>query len=308
MNGKILNTCLSGKTVLITGVSGLLGSYLVKTVPDDVSLHGTWLTTVTIPNGHLNTHRLDITKRDEVCSLFEKCKPDVVIHCAAIGSVDYCQNHWQESYVVNVKGTQNILDMASYNDVKVVFISTNAVFDGEHAPYKADDHRSPINVYGKMKAESEVDVIEEFMGAFLVIRPIMLYGWAPLGARSNWATIVLDSITRSREVMVVDDTITQPTYAWDCASVIWKLLELGETGVYNVGGQDVMTLYEFARMVAKRFGLNQDMIVPIKSEKLEHLAPRPRNTTYCMDKLLEKGIKTMGVMEGLSMMREESKL
>jgi dTDP-4-dehydrorhamnose reductase len=286
----------------------LLGSYLVKTVPEDVSLHGTWLTTVTIPNGHLQTHRLDITKRDEVCALFEKCKPDIVIHCAAMGSVDYCQNHWQEAYVVNVKGTQNILDMASYNNTKVVFISTNAVYDGEHAPYKADDHRSPVNIYGRMKAESEVDIIEEFMGAFLVIRPIMLYGWAPHGARGNWATIVLDNITRGKEIMIVDDIITQPTYAWDCASVIWKLLELDETGMYNIGGQDVMTLCDFAKIVAKKFYLNKDMVIPIKSEKLENLAPRPRNTTYCLDKLLEKGIMTLGVIDGLDAMKSESRL
>lgn len=301
-------TNLSGKTVLITGVSGLLGSYLVKTVPDDVSLHGTWLTTVTIPNGHLATHRMDITKREEVIAVFERCKPDVVIHCAAIGSVDYCQNHWQEAYAVNVKGTSNILDMASYIDTKVVFISTNAVFDGEHAPYNADDHRSPVNAYGKMKAESELSILQDYMATFMVIRPILLYGWAPHGARGNWATIVLDNLTRGKEVMIVDDILTQPTYAWDCASAIWKLLELGETGMYNVGGQDVMTLYDFTRTVAKRFELNQDMIIPIKSEKLEHLAPRPRNTTYCLDKLLEKGIKTMSVMDGLSMMREESRL
>ena len=301
-----MNIC--HKTVLITGVSGLLGSYLVKTVPDDISLHGTWLTTVTIPNGHLSTHRLDITKRDEVSAIFEKCKPDIVIHCAAMGSVDYCQNHWQEAYVVNVKGTQNILDMASYNNTKVVFISTNAVYDGENAPYSPESPKMPVNMYGRMKAESEMAVLESFCSEYLIIRPIMLYGWAPHGARGNWATIVLDNITRGKEIMIVDDTITQPTYAWDCASVIWKLLELGETGMYNIGGQDTMTLCDFARKVAKRFGLNQDRVVSIKSENLENLAPRPRNTTYCLDKLLEKGIKTMGVMEGLSAMREESKL
>ena len=117
------------KRVLITGASGLLGKYLMRNHPDHWRVCGTWLKTF-IPYGY----RMDVTMPSSIQPVFDKFQPDIVIHCAALGSVDYCENHQQEAMNVNVIGTGNVLNASIKHNAKFVFISSNAVYDGENAP------------------------------------------------------------------------------------------------------------------------------------------------------------------------------
>ena len=297
---------MTGKRVLVTGASGLLGKYLTHTAPTEYNVRGTWFTSM-LPNGYV----MDVTDQNSVNSAFYKHQPEFVIHCAAIGSVDYCQRHWAEAFEVNVLGVQKVLKACKDYHSKVVFISTNAVYDGEHPPYDEDEERKPVNTYGRHKMFAE-DAVTGYSGHWLIIRPIMLYGTPYKGGRGNWVTRVSDFLCNGSRLNVVDDVVTQPTYVKDVADLIWKMLP-DVDGVWNVGGADSMTIYDFTVQIAEVFDLcetGRQLIHPAKSYEFSDLAPRPRDTTFSLDKLrayLEKGDTPMpsGILEGLQRMKSE---
>lgn len=269
-----------GTRVLITGASGLLGKYLTRTAPCTYNVVGTCLTTL-LPGCTL----MDLTNHKSVMAMLDKVQPNAIIHCAAIGSVDYCEQHHHEAYDVNVQPVKWLTEWARANGAKVVFISTNAVFDGEHPPYAEDDERNPVNIYGRLKVEAE-DIVRG-LDDHIIVRPIMLYGFPYKAGRSNWATRVLAAIGNGYPLKVVDDVTTQPTYAKDVADVIWELLSR-VTGTYHVATSDAMTLYDFAVSVVVEWCGTQhvdDNLLPAKSNDFPQIAPRPADTTYCLDKL-----------------------
>lgn len=296
-----------GKRVLITGASGLLGKYLTHSAPAEYNVQGTWFTSM-LPSGYV----MDVTDDGNVINVFDKFQPEFVIHCAAIGSVDYCQRHWKEAFDVNVLGVQRMLKACRDYGSKVVFISTNAVFDGNHPPYSEEDDRDPVNTYGKHKVMAE-DAVKAYAGKWLIFRPIMLYGTPYKGGRGNWVTRVLDFMCNGHKLQVVDDIITQPTYVQDLADLIWEMLP-EEEGIWNVGSEKPVTLYDFALQVAYAWEMDSarclNLIVPAKSYQFNDLAPRPTDTTYSLDKL--RGYLTVkdkampsNLKEGLMRMRSE---
>lgn len=280
--------------VLITGGSSLLGKSLTETKPESIELHSTWFTNhVGLPMYHL-----DVCNKSQVAYVFEKAKPEVVIHCAAVGSVDYSETHFTETRQVNVLGTQNVLQAAADFKALFVYISTNAVFDGSSPPYDEAHHRQPVNRYGSIKREAENLVMAS--RNWLIIRPFMLYGYPYPGGRGNWFTAILSLLGGGETVNLVDDTYWQPSLASDVAQAIWQLIELGKKDeVYHVASDERMSLYGFGLHIAQAWDYDFGLIQPIPSSSLKGIALRPVDTTFKLDKIHELGIELRGVKEGL---------
>lgn len=279
--------------VLIVGGSSLLGKYFTSTQPNDIDLSSTWFT-----NYFPGAYHLDVSNRSQIAYVFERVKPQVVIHCAAVGSVDYTEAHFTETHAVNVLGVKNIMAAAKDAGALFVYISTNAVFDGEQPPYAENAERRPINRYGSIKREAEQLVMSGYN--WLIIRPFLLYGYPHIGGRQNWFTLITANLIQNKETRLVDDIYWQPTSARDCAATIWKLLELGQKNeIYHVAADERMTLYEFGLKVAEFNQADKRLIVPIASSELKNIAPRPKDTTFDLNKIHELGIKLSLVEEGL---------
>lgn len=284
--------------VLVTGGSSLLGKALAESKPGPVELTSTWFTNY--PG--LPMLQLDICNPSQVAYVFEKAKPQVVIHCAAVGSVDYTETHFRETHHVNVGGTGHVLRAAQDAKARFVYISTNAVFDGTNPPYSETSECHPINRYGSIKREAELLVMQS--NNWLVIRPFLLYGWPYPGGRQNWVTIIRQKLERGEPVQLVNDVYWQPTLALDVAHAIWALIEADKRDeIYHVASQERMTLYEFGRLVAETWGYDPDRIEPVGAEKFKHLAPRPKNTTYDLSKLEGLGLKLRNPRDGLKVMK-----
>lgn len=278
---------------LITGGSSLLGKYLAQSRPDDVVLESTWYT-----NHIPDMSQMNVCDKSQIAYTFERAKPDVVIHCAAVGSVDYTESHFTETRNVNVLGTENVLKASQDHKALLVYISTNAVFDGSSPPYDETHHRQPVNRYGSIKREAENLVMAS--RNWLIIRPFMLYGYPYPGGRSNWLTAILSLLSGGETVKLVDDTYWQPSLALDVAQAIWQLIELGKVEeVYHVASDERMSLYEFGLKIAEVWGYDAGLVQPIKSSSLKGIAPRPQDTTFRLDKLHGLGIKLKGIEEGL---------
>lgn len=286
--------------VLITGGSGLLGRYLIKTAPADYTIAATW---------HTNQqpgcqHHLNIANFAAVRYVFGVVKPDIVIHCAANGSVDHAENNYQEAHQVNVMGCANVSRVAKEAGAKMVYISSNAVYDGNRPAYRETSPKRPINSYGKLKKLAEEWAM--YSGNYLIFRPFLLYGWPNPGGRGNWASIVVDKLRRNEPVKMVNDHIWMPTYAGDCAAAIWSLIGRGNEA-YNVAAPDRVTLYDFAVRVAEAWGLDASLIEPVSSDYFKGIAPRPHDTSYDLTRLTAAGVTLSGIDEGLKRMRAEKK-
>jgi len=283
--------------VLVTGGSSLLGKYLFETRPALVELSQTWFM------NYIPGYLLDIRNKSQVAYMFERTRPNVVIHCAAVGSVDYTESHFTETHDVNVLGTQNIIKAAADHKALMVYISTNAVFSGENPPYDESAERHPVNRYGSIKREAETMVMAE--RNWLIIRPFLLYGHPYPGGRQNWYTTITKNLSIGKVTRLVNDRFWQHTYAGDVAAAIWKLIELDKREeIYHVATSETMSLFDFGIKVAAHHGADPMLIQAMSSEELpKGTAPRPVDTTYKLDKIHKLGIKCKNVEKGLKALK-----
>lgn len=293
--------------VLITGGSSLLGKSLIETAPKDISIQATW---------HQNyvgwqrgwtadrLYRCNITEKSDIELVFSRVQPNVVIHCAAHGSVDWAESNYQEVHNVNVGGTKHVINCANDYKAKVIYISTNAVFSGDDPPYDENSPLEPVNAYGNIKRQAE-QLIRDTADKWLIVRPFLLYGWPFLGGRVNWATVIYEKLSNGGSFKLVNDHIWQPTFAPDCADAIWKLLYQFDNQIFNVAGPERATLYEFGLKICKVFDFNENLVRSVKSDYFPNIAKRPKDTSYDLIKLTRADIVLSDIKTGLEKMRNE---
>jgi dTDP-4-dehydrorhamnose reductase len=277
-------------------MSGLLGKYINLT-RSDCDLWGTYNLH---PIGYPNTIKMDLLKPEDIVYAFNKAQPDVVIHCAGEGSVDYCERRPDYARKVIVDPMEWIVRCCNENDALLVYVSTNAVFGGGDAPYSEQDIPKPVSKYGWLKVGAEV--CAAMTHRYLIVRPILLYGWNWPWGRGNWMTMIWEGRQwgKVKETWrIVADRVTQPTSAEACARAIWRLIEMEQTGIFHVGGADVLPLYDFCREVAIASGIDPVRIKPALSSEFPNLARRPIDTHYDLSKIKALGIEPEGVLEGL---------
>ena len=218
------------KKVFITGASGLLGKYLVDRQPrEKAPVEGV------VPEmkyelvASYREHRIDGVKMDvsiysETIDTLFTHQPDIIIHCAANGNVDAVQSNPAKAVKSDLLGTTHLKDYCEKMGCKLVVLSTNAVYEGNHPPYTESAPRNPVNFYGKIKSLAD-DVVMSSSCDWMIIRPILMYGTPYPHGRSNWVLTIIDKLTKKEEVRLVDDSYTQPVYVGDVADIIWSLID-----------------------------------------------------------------------------------
>ncbi|MEI7728324.1 MAG: NAD(P)-dependent oxidoreductase [Verrucomicrobiota bacterium] len=289
--------------IVITGAAGLLGKALIALAPAEHELHK--FTCNHHPDAIGNWYSLNLTTGAGL-DLIYSIKPDIIIHCAAIGNVDYAQKNHHEAININLSATIDLIKLCADINCKLVNISTNAVFDGHKAPYSDDDLLSPINYYGISKAGAEYAVKYSKID-WIIIRPILMYGIPNQGRRGNWVTVWRDKFRAGQTCQVVNDIITQPLYNADCAKVVWEAIRQQAYGeIFNVAGKDIIPTVDFAYAVADAVKAPRSLIQPVPSSFFPSIAPRPANTTYNLNKINTRlGIYTVGVREGVGIVLGE---
>lgn len=290
--------------IVFTGISGLLGGYFSTLKPAEFELMGVSDNNI-LDNGN-SLFKVDITSREQVLDFIKKINPDVIVHAASIGNVDYCESHPEEASKVNIEGTQNVVNAARKVGAKVIFISSNAVYDGNHAPYDEKAILNPVDVYGRTKVEGERIVAESGLD-YAIIRLMTMYGWPQKGGRANPVTWVIDSLQKGEKINVVNDIYNNHLWANQAAEAIWKIIQNGKFGqIFNVAGEDCVSRYELALKVAEIFDLDPSLINPVSSDFFKTIAKRPKNTCFNTTKLMEDlGITPLSVNDGLRLMRQE---
>lgn len=291
--------------VLITGGTGLLGKALLDAVPDDWEVWATCYRNAPPPDWRNRCYPLDVRDQAMVTDVFAQVRPEVVIHVASVGGVDEAQRDPVRVREVNVSGTKTVGDACACWNAQFVFISSNAVFDGQHPPY---DEHSPVramNRYGEIKIEAETWVRRSGLPSTLILRPILMYGWPLPGGRDNVVTRWLRQFEAGHVVPVAQDIYSMPLYVGNCAQAIWAAVSQGRMGTYHLAGADRMSLADFAQATARAFGFDDRLVVPVPRAQLTQFAPRPSDTSFVTTKMeQELGVRPMGIAEGLALMQQ----
>lgn len=288
--------------LLITGASGLLGSKLQKIAENKFNLILTHNTKPLSPD----SLELDITDQTKIRQLFNDLKPEIVIHTASETNVDKCELQKEHAWKINVEGTHNIARACKEIDAKLVYISTDYVFDGEKGLYKEEDKPNPISHYGITKLEGENQVIQN-CNDHIILRTSVIYGWHQW--KQNFATWVINQLRQNKEITVVDDHFNTPTLADSLAEMTIEALQNDLLGLYHASGTERISRYDFAIQIAKTFRLDPNLIKPIKMSQLTAwVAKRPKDSSLNTDKI-QKHLKTklLNITDGLNIMKQQEK-
>lgn len=289
------------KRILIIGATGLLGSRLMEIGEGRYEMHGTY--NKDKPKGG-NIHKMDVTKRAEVFSVIEGTKPDCVIDTAAVTAVDYCETHPEETWLVNVDGTKNVAEACKRVGAKMIFISTDYVFDGRKLSYTEKDKPRPLNYYAKTKLIAE-HVLEALDVNYIVARTAVLYGMGGLG-KESFVKWVIDKLRKKERIRIVSDQHNNPTYADNLAEILLTLYEKDANGIFHVTGADCLSRYEFAMRIASIFELDEKLISSTTTPELNQIAPRPEKVFMVTNKVERvAGMKPIGVDESLRRLKEQ---
>ena len=230
----------------------------------------------------------DLTNCESVKGFVRACNPDVIIHCAAYTAVDKAEEDSATCYNVNINGTRYICDAASENQAKIIYISTDYVFDGDKSePYEVDDITSPQSVYGTTKLQGE-HVVRNSTSKHFIVRTAWVFG----ANGNNFVKTMLRLGAERDTLNVVCDQYGSPTYTKDLARLLCDMALSDKYGTYHATNEGFCSWADFACEIMHKAGLNA-RIVPIPSSDYPAKAKRPMNSRLSKQKLIENGFSPL---------------
>lgn len=299
--------------IMVIGGGGQLGSKIIKQANKNFILYTTYLTRKP-PINHKKNIKLDKTDRNNVYKNIKEILPNIVIDTAALHNVDYCETHKDETKFVNVIGTRNVAEACKQYSAKMVFISTDYVFDGKQGNYKEDDPTNPINYYGLSKLEAE-KTVQQICEDYVIVRPSLIYSWVPAtiiqsssGKPLNFAMWLIQKLQKKETVNIVTDQHNSPTLANSLAKTILKMCEKDIIGLYHIAGKTKLNRYEFSLILSEKMGYDQSLINPIKTYQLGQIAKRPKDSSLNVEKTEKTlNIKLPTISEDIDIFYKQAK-
>ncbi|MGS2778899.1 dTDP-4-dehydrorhamnose reductase [Robertmurraya sp. GLU-23] len=259
--------------VLVTGVNGQLGYDVVKELT---------------AKGHeavgVGRSELDITDESAVSSYVQNLSPEAIIHCAAYTNVDAAETDQEGAYKVNALGTKYLAEAAKFVGAKMVYVSTDYVFDGDGTePYEVNHPTKPLGVYGETKLVGE-KFLQETLEKHFIVRTAWVYGING----NNFVKTMLKLGQDRKELGVVYDQVGSPTYTVDLAKFLVELIDSEKYGVYHASNEGICSWHEFAVEIFKQAGMDVK-VNPLTSEEFPRPAARPKYSVLSKKKIEEEG-------------------
>ena len=263
--------------VLVTGVKGQLGyDVMAELAKRNIEAIG------------VDIDEMDITDKISVEKVIGEAAPDVVVHCAAYTAVDAAEDNEALCRRVNAGGTRNIAEVCKKLDCKMVYISTDYVFDGQGTrPWEPDDERHPLNVYGQTKYEGEL-AVQENLSKYFIVRIAWVFG----KNGKNFVKTMLKLAETHDKLTVVNDQFGSPTYTYDLARLLVDMIQTDKYGIYHATNEGICTWYEFACEIFRQAGVKIE-VTPVPASEYPTKAKRPENSRLDKSKLTENGFERL---------------
>lgn len=263
--------------ILVTGVKGQLGYDVVK----ELEKRG-------IEAVGVDIEEMDITDASSVDKVIKEVGPDAVIHCAAYTAVDAAEENEELCRKVNADGPKNIAKVCKELDIKMVYISTDYVFDGKGTrAWEPEDTCGPVSVYGQTKYEGEL-AVKETLDKYFIVRIAWVFG---INGK-NFVKIMLGLAEKYDSLRVVNDQYGSPTYTYDLARLLVDMVLTEKYGIYHATNEGICSWYDFACAIFKEAGIDMK-VVPVTSEEYGAKANRPLNSRMSKEKLTENGFEKL---------------
>ena len=293
------------RRIVIIGANGMLGQRLFEFYS---ALNDVELLAASVENKFVfdsqNYIQADISDRNEVKKIIYDFCPDFIINAAAFTNVDKSESDREQAWKINVKGVEYLAETARVLDSHLIHISSDYIFDGKNGPYSENDIPNPLGYYGRTKLASE-NVLKISGTKNTILRTNVLYGTAKY-SRPDFVKWVVDSVRSGKEIKIVDDQYNNPTFIDDLVQAINKIIELRKEGIYNIGGSEILSRYDFTMIIADYFKLDKSLIKKIKTEDLNQPARRPLKSGLITIKAQsELGYKPHSIIQSLELMKKE---
>ena len=263
--------------VLVTGVKGQLGHDVVN------ELTGRGIEAIGV-----DIDEMDITDAASVNQVIGQAAPDAVIHCAAYTAVDAAEDNEAVCRKVNVDGTRNIAEACKKTGAKMLYISTDYVFDGQGTrPWEPEDERHPLNVYGQSKCDGEI-AVQETLDNYFIVRIAWVFG---LNGK-NFVRTMLKLAENHDSLTVVNDQFGSPTYTYDLSKLLVDMIQTDKYGIYHATNEGICTWYEFACEIFRQAGISIK-VAPVSAAEYPAKAKRPENSRMSKEKLTENGFERL---------------
>lgn len=225
--------------LLITGGSGYLGSHIIR-MAEHWSAHATYLHNTPTPSQNVTFHQCDLREREQVEKLLKEICPSVIIHTA-------CSNQNQKNLDSILPAALNLAEAAIKTNARLIHISTDLVFDGQHGPYSEEARPSPLSEYGRAKAQSE-EIILTYNPKALVVRPSLIYGIEPIDHQTRW---LIKGIEDNQPIRLFTDEFRSPIWVNTLSPALLELAETTVTGILHLAGNQALNRWEFGQAMLK---------------------------------------------------------
>ncbi len=266
----------SAKKLLVTGANGFVAGSVVAQAEEPWEVHALSRGGSPGQGGHFRWHVCESFAPAPLARLFHEIKPDVVLHTAALADIDFCQANPAAARAVNVELTRTLADLCSASRVKLVFCSTDTVFDGERAPYRETDAPGPLNLYAETKVAAE-QIVSTLGDRAVIVRLSLVVGLPVRGAGNSFLSRMVVAFKEGRPVGVPAHEIRTPVDVITAGRALLELAAGEQHGIFHLAGSESLNRFEMARRIARRFGFSDQLV--LAQPPAAGRAPRPRDVS-----------------------------
>ena len=295
------------KRILVTGANGMLGQRVIHFYKKnyDLTILGTSIEDVSA-FCDVDYISCDLTIRNKIKKVISDFCPDFIINTAAFTNVDLSEKERETAWKINVKGVEYLAEAARAIDAHIIHISSDYIFDGTNGPYSENDKPNPLGYYGRTKLASE-NALKISGAIHTILRTNVLYGTAD--SRLDFVRWVIKSVRVGKQINIVTDQVNNPTFIDDFVQAINEVIEFKKQGIYNIGGREFLSRFEFCEIIADVFSLDKKLIKPILTEQLNQQAKRPlKSGLLTLKAETELGYKPHTIGGALAIMQRELNL
>lgn len=258
-----------------------MGGHLIHGAKDQWEVWTTWKTHP-VEIHKVQSVYLDIASEKAIQDLVEKLQPQVVIHTAAWGNLEKCEENPQQAFHINTTSAEVFAEMCERTESRFIFISSDMVFDGKKGNYKETDKTNPLNVYGKTKLNAE-KFIRVICTNYVIARSALIFG-SPITGSNSFSEKILKQVSTGQTMPLFTDQYRSPILVQNLAEALLELSRSDFCGLIHLGGRERTDRYTFGTCLADIKGFSQDLLKPVSMSTFKTKAPRPRDTSFDISK------------------------